>query len=131
MPSAIIEVRREYSQDEEAAMLEMAHDAIVATFRVAPTNRNVTLVVHKPHRFLGRTDCHAPEFLTNVTIYALPGRSLGAKRELYRRLVEGFARLGVPPACVLIRLVELPRENFGVRGGLPLCDVDLGYPVEV
>jgi len=32
---------------------------------------------------------------------------------------------------VLIRLVELPAENFGVRGGVPLADVDLGYPLDV
>ena len=131
MPSVVIEVRREYSQEEEAAMLEMAHAAIVEAFRVAPTNRNATLVVHKPHRFVGRTDCPAPEFVTNVTVYALPGRSLGAKRELYRRLVEGLARFGVPPACVLVRLVELPEQNLGVRGGVPLCEVELGYPVDV
>lgn len=131
MPSAVIEVRREYGDAVEAAMLEMVHAAIVQAFGVAETNRNATLVVHKPHRFIGRTDCATPEFLTNVTIYALPGRSLQAKRVLYRRLVEGLAGFGIPPSCVLIRLVELPGDNFGVRGGVPLCDIDLGYPVEV
>ena len=131
MPSAVIEVRREYSHDDEVALLEMAHSAIVEAFRVSASNRNVTLVVHKPHRFVGRTDCPAPEFLTNVTIYALPGRSISAKRLLYRRLVEGLSAFGVPPACVLIRLVELPAEDFGVRGGVPLCDIELGYPVNV
>ena len=77
------------------------------------------------------TDSPAPERLTNVSIYLLPGRSVGAKRELYRRIVASFADLGIPPHCVLIRLIELPPENFGVRGGQALCDVDLGYPVDV
>lgn len=131
MPSAVIEVRRPYTQEQEVAILETVHAAIVAAFRVCPTNRNAVLVVHPPNRFLGRTDCQTPEFLTNVTIYALPGRSAAAKRELYRLLVEGLARFGVPPACVLVRLLELPAQNFGVRGGVPLSEVDLGYRIDV
>ena len=54
-----------------------------------------------------------------------------AKRRLYRLLTESFAVVGIPPECVLIRLFELPAENFGVRGGQALCDVDLGYSVDV
>jgi hypothetical protein len=131
MPSAVIEVRREYGASDEVAMMELVHDAIVRAFRIAPENRNVTFVSHKPHRFLGRAGCPDPDALTNVTLYALPGRSTAAKRELYRLIVEGLERFGVPRACVLIRLVELPGDNFGVRGGVPLSDVDLGYPVAV
>jgi hypothetical protein len=131
MPSAIVEVRRSYPPEQETALLETVHAAIVEAFRVAPANRNVTLVVHAPHRFLGRPDSSAPEYLTNVTLYVLPGRSLAAKRRLYELLVAGLARLGVPADCVLVRLHELPAENFGVRGGAPLADVDLGYPVNI
>jgi len=46
-------------------------------------------------------------------------------------ITEKFAAAGIPPNCVLIRLHELPAENFGVRGGQALCDVELGYPVDV
>lgn len=131
MPSATIEVRRPYTPDEETRLLETVHAAIVEAFRVSPVHRNVTLVVHAPHRFLGRTDCPDPDRLTNITLYVLPGRTLDAKRRLYRLLVDGLQPLGIPPRCVLVRLIELPPENFGVRGGLPVCDVELGYPLEV
>lgn len=131
MPSAVIDVCRHYSPEEETRLLESVHEALVAAFRISPTHRNGILCVHEPHRFIGRPDCPAPERLTNVSLYALPGRSVAAKRELYRRIVASFAELGIPPACVLIRLIELPAENFGVRGGQALCDVELGYPVDV
>lgn len=131
MPSAIVEVRRRYLPEQETYLLHSVHAAIVQAFEVSPVHRNVTLIVHESHRFLGRTDCAAPEWLTNVSIFALPGRSVQAKRRLYRLLVEALATLGIPPACVLIRLHELPAENFGVRGGQALCDVELGYPVNV
>ncbi|MCY7316962.1 MAG: tautomerase family protein [Rubrivivax sp.] len=131
MPSAIVEVRHAYTAAEETALLLAVHDCIVQAFRVSPVHRNVTLVVHEPHRFLGRTDCAEPERLTNISLFVLPGRSLDAKRRLYRLLVQRLATFGIPPACVLVRLHELQAENFGVRGGLPVCDVELGYPLDV
>ena len=131
MPSAVVEIRTHYPPEVETRLMQDVHDALVEAFRVAPTHRNVVLVVHQPHRFLGRTDCSDPERLTNVTIYALPGRSLAAKRRLYQTLVQRLQVHGIPPSCVLIRLVECPPDNFGVRGGLPITDVDLGYPVDV
>jgi phenylpyruvate tautomerase PptA (4-oxalocrotonate tautomerase family) len=131
MPSAVVEIRRSYSPEDETHLLESVHDAIVRAFKVAPAHRNVTLIVHQPHRFLGRPDCPSPERLTNVSIFLLPGRSVEAKRNLYRFITEAFSVVGIPPECVLIRVFELPAENFGVRGGQALCDVVLGYPVGV
>lgn len=131
MPSSIVEVRCAYSPEEELALMQAVHDALVEAFRIAPAHRNVTLLAHPPHRFLGRPDCETPERLTNVTLYVLPGRSLAAKRALYAGIVRRFAALGIPPACVLIRLLELPPENFGVRGGQPVTDIELGYRLDV
>lgn len=131
MPSATIEVRRSYSQQEELRLMAGVHEAIVEAFKVNPVHRNLTLVVHPAHRFLGRLDCPEPERLTNISIFVLPGRSVAAKRRLYRLLIQHLQTLGIPKECVLIRLHELPPENFGVRGGVPLCDVELGYPVDV
>jgi phenylpyruvate tautomerase PptA (4-oxalocrotonate tautomerase family) len=105
--------------------------SIVDAFKVSPVNRNVTLVFHEPHRFLGRTDCETPERRTNFSFCVLPGRTLQAKRKLYRTLTERLQALGTPGSCVLIRLHELPPENFGVRGVLPVCDIELGYAVNV
>jgi hypothetical protein len=131
MPSAVVEIRTAYTPEVEVQILEAVHSAIVQAFRVSPVHRNVTLVVHEPHRFLGRTDCPAPERLTNISIFVLPGRSLQAKRKLYKLLIDSLEGLGIPGACILIRLHELPPENIGVRGGQPVCDVELGYPVNV
>ena len=131
MPSAIVEVRATYTPDVEVQILEAVHSAIVQAFKVSPVHRNVTLVVHQPHRFLGRTDCPAPDRLTNISIFVLPGRSLQAKRRLYKLLITNLEALGIPGQCVLVRLHEMPPENIAVRGGHPVCDVELGYPVNV
>ena len=131
MPSATIDICKHYTPAAETQLMEAVHESIVEAFRVSAVHRNVTLTVHAAHRFVGRTDCPDPERLTNISIFVLPGRSIAAKRLLYRLLVEKLQCMGIPKTCVLIRLHELPAENFGVRGGVPLCDVDLGYPVKV
>lgn len=131
MPSIRIDVRRAYTPQQETALMDAAHAALVEAFAIDPANRNITLYVHAPHRFVGRPDCAQPEWLTNISIYLLPGRSAAAKRRLYQGLVARLAVLGIPGECLLVRLHEMPGENIAVRGGQAVCDLDLGYPVDV
>jgi len=131
MPSITIDIRREYSEAEEAALIEAVHAALVEAFHILPAHRNVILNVHAPHRFVGRPDCESPERLTNISIFVVAGRSRDAKRRLYKAIVERLEPLGIPPLCVLIKLHEMAAENIGVRGGQAICDVELGYPVDV
>jgi hypothetical protein len=131
MPSITVDVRMSYTPDEEVAILEAVYAALVEAFGVLPSHRNLLLVSHPPHRFLGRPDGEQPDRLTNISLFVLPGRSIEAKRTLYRRIVENLEPLGIPRGCVLIRLHEIPPANIAVRGGEAVCDIELGYPVRV
>jgi len=42
-----------------------------------------------------------------------------------------LAALGVPTNEIKIVLIEVPPQNWGVRGGLPASEVDLGFKVDV
>ena len=53
------------------------------------------------------------------------------KRALYRGIVEKLEGLGVPRDHVKILLRELPKENWGIRGGQAACDLELGFKIEV
>jgi phenylpyruvate tautomerase PptA (4-oxalocrotonate tautomerase family) len=131
MPSSIIEVCSQYSQEKEVALIEAVHNALVVAFKIPEHDKNVRLVVHAPHRFACPPDRARPLAYTIVTVSAFVGRSLDAKRLLYRSIVENLSPLGIPPDHVLILLHELPRENWGIRGGHAACDVDLGFKVDV
>lgn len=131
MPSVLIEVRKNYTAAEEAALMEAVHAALREAFKILPGDRNVRLVAHAPHRFACPPDRARPELYTHVSIDAFAGRSLDAKRALYRAVVANLGRLGVPADHVKILLRELPRENWGIRGGQAGCDVELGFEVGV
>jgi phenylpyruvate tautomerase PptA (4-oxalocrotonate tautomerase family) len=131
MPSVLIEVRRVGTPEEESALIEAVHAALRQTFKILPGDRNVRLVVHEPHRFACPPGKALPSMYTHISIDAFAGRSLAAKRELYRTIVQNLEPLGIPRDHVKIVLREIPRENWGIRGGQAGCDVDLGFLVEV
>ncbi|HEX3511345.1 MAG TPA: tautomerase family protein [Solirubrobacteraceae bacterium] len=131
MPHVLIEIRRECSESEELALIDAVHDALKRAFRIPPEDRHVRLLVHEPHRFAVPPNTAQPARFTQVTIDAFAGRSIDAKRDLYRQIVAGLEPLGVPRDHVSILLREAPLENWGIRGGAAACDVDLGFDVDV
>ena len=129
MPSVLIEVRKEYTEEQEIAIIEAVHDALVESFKTRPQDKNVRLVVHKPHRFA----CALPklEAFTHITLDCFVGRTKEAKARLYRTIVANLAPFGIPEDHIEIIIREMDRVNFGIRGGQPASDVDLGFKVEI
>jgi phenylpyruvate tautomerase PptA (4-oxalocrotonate tautomerase family) len=131
MPHVLIEVRREYSEADEMALLDAVHGALIRAFRIPPDDRHLRLLAHEPHRFAcppGKTE---PGRYTLVSIDAFAGRSIEAKRTLYREIVERLEPLGIPRDHVSIVVRDVPLTNWGIRGGEAACDIDLGFDVKV
>jgi phenylpyruvate tautomerase PptA (4-oxalocrotonate tautomerase family) len=127
----LIEVRHQYTAEQEVALIEAVHAALREAFKILPGDKNVRLIVHEPHRFACPPAREKPEFYTHISIDAFAGRSLDAKRNLYRAIVNNLEALGIPKDHVKILLREIPKENWGIRGGQAGSDVELGFKVEV
>ena len=129
MPNAQIEVRRRYSPEEEEQVIAAVHAALMEGIKTPEWDRTIRLVAHEPHRFAappGRGDRY-----TLVDIDLFTGRSLEAKRALYQALIRNLGKLGIPADHVKVLLRESAAENWGVRGGVPASEVDLGFKVDV
>lgn len=131
MPSVLIEVRRQYTQEQEIALMEAVHRALREAFKIVPGDKNVRLIVHEPHRFACPPEREKPDYYTHISIDAFAGRSLDAKRHLYRAIVTNLESFGIPKDHVKILLREIAKENWGIRGGQAGCDVDLGFKIDV
>ncbi|MEJ2359798.1 MAG: tautomerase family protein [Gammaproteobacteria bacterium] len=131
MPSVLIEVRRKYNPAQEVAIMDAVHNALLEAFRILPGDKNIRLISHETHRFMCPPDREKPDRYTHVSIDAFAGRSLEAKRKLYRGIVTNLEALGIPADHVKIMLREIPQENWGIRGGQAGCDADLGYQIDV
>lgn len=128
MPVATIEICRRYSVEEEKALIEAVHAAMVEGLKIPQNDRTVRLVVHEPHRFA--IDPGKDDRLMLISIDLFEGRSLRAKAALYAALVRNMAAFGIPANHVKTLLREIPRENWGIRG-VPSSEIDLGFQINV
>jgi phenylpyruvate tautomerase PptA (4-oxalocrotonate tautomerase family) len=131
VPHVLIETRRVASREEEVALMEAVHGALVRAFRIPESDRHVRLLVHEPHRFAVPPATAQPGRFTQISVDAFAGRSIDAKRALYREIVQSLEPLGIPADHVSVLVRDAPRENWGIRGGQAASDVDLGFDVEV
>lgn len=131
MPAVLIEVRKKYEPQDAVALIDAVHDALTAAFKTPAHDKNIRLVMHEPHLFACPPQRAYPALSTQVTIDAFAGRSLEAKRRLYQGIVQNLEALGIPKDHVMIVVHDIPKENWGIRGGQAACDVDLGFSVDV
>ena len=129
MPLARIEVRESHTAEEVATMMDAVYQAQREALKVPEGDRQIHYIEHKPEHFAvppGKTENY-----TLVEIVMFPGRTWDAKRNLYKSIVRRFGELGIAPSDVFIVLYEPPLDNWGVRGGLPASEVDLGFNLNV
>jgi phenylpyruvate tautomerase PptA (4-oxalocrotonate tautomerase family) len=129
MPFAKIEVRRSRPEAEVQALIQAAYLAQREALLVPEDDRQIRYIEHKPEHFAVPTD--KTENFTFVEILLFPGRSLEAKRKLYASIVRRFGELGIAPTDVFIVLHEPPMDNWGIRGGQPASEVNLGFRLDV
>lgn len=129
MPLAKIEVRKSRPADEIADIIEAVYQAQREALKVPEGDRQIRYFEHKPEHFAvppGKTENYT---LVEITLF--PGRSLEAKRNLYKSIVRRFGDLGIDQTDILIVLNEPPLDNWGIKGGSPASEVDIGFKLNV
>jgi phenylpyruvate tautomerase PptA (4-oxalocrotonate tautomerase family) len=129
MPLVRIEILEGRSVDERRQLLQAVHDALVEAFEIPDDDRTQRIVEYDPINFEippGKSDRY-----TLIEITAFPGRSRTAKAALYEAIVQRLGDLGVDATDVSIVVHEPSLENWGIRGGRPADEVDLGYRLDV
>ena len=125
MPLAKIEVRKSRPENEIQDMIEAVYQAQREALNVPEGDRQIRYVEYQPAHFAvppGETENYA---LVEITRF--PGRSLEAKRNRYQSIVRRFREFGINPTDILIVLNEPPLDNWGIQGGSPASEVDVGF----
>ena len=129
MPLVKISICKGRSREEKRVLLDAVHSALVDAFEIPIGDRHQILVEVEPDNFEypeGKTKDY-----TIIEMTVFPGRSVEAKRKLYQNIVGNLQKLNIQPNDVLIVLKEPPLENWGIRGGYPANEVDLGFKLDV
>jgi phenylpyruvate tautomerase PptA (4-oxalocrotonate tautomerase family) len=122
-------VTGEWARGREIEVIEAVQSAMLVALKIPDWDRDVTVDTYSETQRIvpiGRS-----QRFTRVEITMFAGRSIEAKRSLYKTIVQNLAALGVPELEIKIVLNEQPLENWGVRGGLPASEIELSFKVDV
>ncbi len=129
MPLVKISIIEGRTEKEKAFLTDAIHSALVDTLKIPRDDKNQRIYEYSKSNFQrppGKTDKY-----TLIEIIMFPGRSKETKRKLYQSIVKNVSRLGIDPMDLFIVLQEPPMENWGIRGGIPADEVDLGFKTSI
>ncbi len=127
MPMVHVHLRAGRPAAQKQAILDGLHAAFVEALKLRPNDRNQLLHELPPEHF---ESGYGPDAVF-VEAHLFQGRSVEAKRALYRLAADALERAGVRRDAILIVLHDPPLENWGIRGGQCAADVQLGYKLDV
>ena len=71
MPAILIEVRKDYNEEEGTKIIDAVHSAMVTAFQIPSEDKTVRLLVHPPHRFAVSPTKSKPELYTWLVLMLL------------------------------------------------------------
>ena len=129
MPHAVVHRLSGAPPIDRRAILEAVNRAFVDALKVPEDTHPVRLCEYDADAFLVPRQCSGAFTLIEATIY--PGRSITTKKRLYARMIAELGEAGIAAEDIRIVLYEVPRQDWGLRGGIPASEIDLGFEVEI
>lgn len=129
-PLVKIEIRKGKGAEYKKAILDGVHQALVDALKIPDSDRFQRIYE------LDKDDFECPpdrtDDITMIQITMFPGRSFEAKKNLYQNIVMNLAENpGIGGNDIVIILLEPPIDNWGIRGGQPASEVDLGFKIDI
>jgi phenylpyruvate tautomerase PptA (4-oxalocrotonate tautomerase family) len=130
MPLVKIEIRKGKSAEYKKALMDGVHRALVDSFKIPEDDRNQRLYELDAENF-EIAGGHTDDFII-IELTVFKGRSLEAKRNLYKAIADNLEKdLGISRTDVLTVINEPLLENWGIHGGVPASEANLGFNVNV
>ena len=127
MPTVRIELIKGRDEQSLIKIRNLIIDSVIESLQLLSDDRNVRLIEYHPDFFQMK-----PPYEILIEISMFVGRSKDTKKKLYQTIVNKLeSDCSIEKEKVLITLNEQPLENWGVRGGIPADEVDLGFKVKI
>ncbi len=127
MPTIKIELREGRDKKTLVAVRDSVASAVIEVLRLPDDDKNVRLIEY-PSDFFQM--CPPYEMLIEITMIA--GRTKDTKKKLYQRITEKLeSDCSIEKEKTMIIINEQPKENWGLRGGIPADEINLGFNVNV
>jgi 4-oxalocrotonate tautomerase len=120
MPFLRISLNKRPSQGYAARVGDSVHRAMVEALGIPEGDRFQVITEHETGLVYDPTflDVERTDAIVMIQIMLAAGRSVEAKRNLYRTIAERLeSELGIRPEDVFVALLEAPVENFSFGKG--------------
>jgi phenylpyruvate tautomerase PptA (4-oxalocrotonate tautomerase family) len=126
MPITKIDLVEGKSQDFKSSLIDTVHAALVDSLEIPQNDRMIRITEHVADFF-----CLEPPYEYLIEILLFKGRTKQTKKKLFESIVKKLGQeLKIDPKTIFIVLNEQPLENWGIRGGIPADEVQLGFIIE-
>ncbi len=127
MPLVKIELLKSRNKPDLIKIRDLVLDAVTESLLLKPDDRNIRLIEYEEGFFQMK-----PPYEVLIEISMFIGRTKETKRKLYQTIVNKLEYSGlVHKESVFIILNEQPLANWGIKGGIPAYEIDLGFKVNI
>jgi phenylpyruvate tautomerase PptA (4-oxalocrotonate tautomerase family) len=127
MPLIKIELARGKGKSFLLKLMDAVMTSVQETLKIPSDDTNIRLVEHDPEFFIMKKPY---EILIEITLFS--GRTAETRKMLFRSIVDSLhSKFAIDKDAVFTVLNEQPRENWGIRGGVPASEVGLGFKVDI
>jgi len=129
MPLVKIEIEQGFDSSYKKAIMDGIHEALVECIRIPDDDRRQRLY-ELDHDHFEHTGRSSQYIIIEITMFK--GRTFGAKKALYAAIAAKLGNNpGIPGNDITIVVHEPSLENWGIRGGKPANEVDLGFELKI
>lgn len=129
MPIVNIETLKIFKPEQRKEILQEINKVTAEAFQIPRAYCHVKWQQIQPDDYFCETN--QPEKHIYIELKLFTGRSLDIKRKLYESIFNVFKKYNVEPDDLMIALVEIPMEDWGMRGGVPASELTFTYSVKI
>ena len=129
MPSSRI-ATGEWARGREQELIEALQAALEASIKIPDWDRDIVVDIYRDDQRIKPPNRSGRYVRIEVALYS--GRSMDAKRALYKAIATNLEKIGVAEDDIKTILIEFPLDNCAPKGSVAASDIkDLGYKVAV
>jgi len=117
-----------FALEDESAFIDAFHDTMMCVLKI-PEHDRLVVLDQKIQGLYPPTNSSGKYMLFEIKMFS--GRTLETKKELYNKLFSLAKSVGVDGSQVNVILQDIEKINWGIRGGQPASEVDLGFDTNI
>ena len=112
----------------ESSFIDEFHKKMMRVLKIPEHDRQIVLD-QKTNGFYQPTNSSGKYVVFEIKLFS--GRTLETKKKLYKELFALAISNGVEASNINVILEDIEKYNWGIRGGQPASEVDLGFKTTI